>query len=312
MKQPVLLSFLLVALSASAQTTLLEESFDTYAEGSGMVDNDPANWGLWPGGDDQVVSTAFAQSGTNSMACISNSAPNGGPGDLLLLLGDRTTGVYDLGWSMMIPADKGGYFNLQHAEAVGTAGSFGLEVVFAGGTITATAADNEQTGTYVAGEWMDILLNVDLDNSGAVLFVNGAPLTTWPFELATDGTDVTPQLGAIDFYSYGDGTAIGEYYVDDVNYVQTSAGGIGMGELAEGALRVFPNPTDQAVSVMLPQGISQQADVRVLDVAGNVVARPSIWTARAMRIDLSALAAGVYLLRIADGENQWIERVVKR
>jgi Secretion system C-terminal sorting domain len=312
MKKPVLLSLLLATLNASAQTTLLEESFDTYAEGSGMVDNDPTHWALWPGGEDQVVSTAFAQSGTNSMACVSTSAANGGPGDLLLLLGDRTTGVYDLGWSMLVPSDKGGYFNLQHAEDVGASGSFGLEVVFVDGTITATAAGVDQTGTYVAGEWMDILINVDVDNSGAALFVNGTPITTWPLEMDTEGGDVAPQLGAIDFYSYGDGTVIGEYYVDDISYVQTSAGGIGMGEFGASSVRVFPNPADDAVSVILPRVLGPQAVVQVVDAAGQVVARPSLLSARGLRIPMQGVASGVYMLLIQDGEQRWMERVVKR
>lgn len=311
MKRSVLLFFLLPTLTMHGQTVLLEEGFDAYTEGSGMVDNDPTNWAIWPGGADQVVSTAFAQSGTNSMACISDDAANGGPGDLLLLLGDRTTGIYDLGWSMYIPADKGGYFNLQHAEDVGSSGSFGLEAAFAGGTVTATAGGSEATGTYVPGEWTDILINVDIDNGGAALFVNGTAVTTWDFTQDTEGGTVTPQLGAIDFYSYGDGTAQGEYYVDDISYVQTSAGGIGLAEHIGGDMRVFPNPAQQAVNVSLRDPVGPTASIRLLDMTGKRVAEPIILSARAVRFPVESLPAGVYLVRVEDGANAYAARVTK-
>ncbi len=309
MKKRLLLPLVLVPLAINAQTTLLEESFDSYTEGSGMQANDPDNWAIWAPGDDQVVSTAQALSGTNSMACISTSAADGGPGDLLLLLGDQTAGVYNLGWSMLIPVDKGGYFNIQHSEDV-TTPVFALEVLFAGGTVTATADNNEATGTYVPGEWMEILINVDLDNAGAVLFVNNEAVTTWPFDTQTDGTAADSQLGAIDFYSYGDGTTIGEYYIDDVSYVQTS-GGIGMPENRNAAVRVFPNPTQDRVFVALAQPLSQQAAVRLVDLSGRSVAAPSLISARSLSFDLNGLAQGTYLVRIDDGDRSVVERVVK-
>ncbi len=309
MKKHVLLPFLLTALATTGQTTLIDESFDAYAEGSGMVANDPDHWAVWPGGEDQAVSTAFAQSGTNSLACISTDAAAGGPGDLLLLLGDKTTGIYDLGWSMYIPAGKGGYFNMQHTEDV-TTPLFALEVTFAGGTITATADNTDLTGTYASDEWFDILINVDVDNAGAALFVNGTPLITWPFDTETDGTASDSQLGAIDFFSYGDGTDIGEFYIDDVSYVQQS-GGIGMAELGVDGALAFPNPMRDGLYVTLQQPLSLQATVELVDVTGQRVSAPVFISSRSLRFAVEDIAAGIYFVRITDGERRIVERVVK-
>jgi hypothetical protein len=309
MKKHVLLPFLLATLASNAQTVLLEESFDGYAEGSGMVTNDPAHWALWDPGEDQVVSTAFAQSGTNSLSCISNNAADGGPGDLLLLLGDRTTGIYDLSWSMYIPSGKGGYFNVQHAEDV-SAPLFALEVTFAGGTVTATGDNSDQTGSYPSDEWVDILLNFDLDNAGAVLFVNNEPVITWPFDTETDGTASDSQLGAIDFYSYGDGVDSGEYYIDDLSYVQQSAG-IGMVENGANTARVFPNPAQNALFVTVQDPLSQQASVQLMDVTGQLVMVPTLISSRTLRFQVEGLAAGIYFVRITDGARRIVERVVK-
>lgn len=309
MKRTLLLPCLLVALTTNAQTVLLEESFDTYTEGSGMTTNDPAHWALWDPGEDQVVSTAFALSGTNSLACISTDAAAGGPGDLLLLLGDKTTGVYDLSWSMYIPSGKGGYFNVQHAEDVSTP-LFALEVSFAGGTVTATGDNSDLTGSYPSDEWVDILLNVDLDNAGAVLFVNNTPVITWPFDTETDGTASDSQLGAVDFYSYGDGTDIGEYYIDDLSYVQQGSG-IGMAENASGATRVFPNPAQDALFVTVAEPLSQQASIQLVDMTGQVLMAPTAISSRTLRFGMADLASGIYFVRITDGDRRIVERVVK-
>ncbi len=309
MKRSLLLPCLLVAFTTNAQTVLLEETFDTYTEGSGMTTNDPTHWALWEPGEDQVVSTAFAQSGTNSLACISDNAADGGPGDLLLLLGDKTTGVYDLSWSMYVPSGKGGYFNVQHAEDVSTP-LFALEVSFAGGTVTATGDNSDLTGSYPSDEWFDVLLNVDLDNAGAALFVNNTPVITWPFDTETDGTPSVSQLGAIDFYSYGDGTDTGEYYIDDLSYVQ-QASGIGMAENTSGSTRVFPNPAQDALFVTVAEPLSQQASVQLVDVTGKVLLTPTAISSRTLRFGVADLASGVYFVRITDGDRHIVERAVK-
>ena len=310
MRKQLLLPFLFATLAINAQTTLLEESFDTYIVGSGMAANDPAHWVIWDPGEDQLVSNTYAQSGLNSMACLSNNAADGGPGDLLLLLGDRTTGIYDLGWSMYIPAGKGGYFNVQHTEDV-TSPSFALEVIFAGGTVTATADNTDLTGTYASDEWIDILLNFDLDNAGAVLFVNNEPVITWPFDTETDGTASESRLGAIDFYSYADGNDTGEYYIDDVSYVQLSAGGIGMVENGTDAARVFPNPAQEVLLVTVREPLSQQASVQLVSVTGQVLMAPTFISSRTLRFRVEDLASGIYFVRITDGERRIVERVVK-
>ncbi|HRH38207.1 MAG TPA: hypothetical protein PK760_07675, partial [Flavobacteriales bacterium] len=147
----------LLLTAASSQTVIIDEDFDTYTEGSGMSVNDPANWAIWSGGADQVVSTAHALSGTQGLACISTSAANGGPGDQLLLLGDQTAGRFALTWSMYIPSGKGGYFNIQHAEDVGTP-SFAAEVIFADTVVTVTANNADATGTFPYDAWFSVVV----------------------------------------------------------------------------------------------------------------------------------------------------------
>lgn len=309
MKTPLLISALLTAAAIQGQTVLIDESFDSYAEGTGMTANDPAHWALWTGAEDQEITTDVAQSGFNSLACISDNAADGGPGDLLLLLGDKTGGIFDLSWSMYIPAGKGGYFNIQHAEDVSTP-SFAAEVILQGDTVTVTVDNTDLTGTYVSDEWFDILINVDLDNAGAALFVNAEPIATWAFDTETGGASAPSQLGAIDFYSYGGGTDTGAYYIDDVRYVQT-AGGIGMDEPSAPIIHVFPNPALDVLMMTTPEPLSQQASVRLVDATGRLVATPVSISRTSLRFSVGGLTPGIYCVEVTDGGQRTVERVVK-
>ncbi|MBP7449414.1 MAG: T9SS type A sorting domain-containing protein [Flavobacteriales bacterium] len=74
--------------------------------------------------------------------------------------------------------------------------------------------------------------------------------------------------------------------------------------------RLFPNPTNSMVQVVLPDGLS--GVLRVCDAAGR-----DVLPARAMQagtsgtIDVSALAAGIYTIHVG-GQRPWSERLVVR
>ena len=295
MKRTLLLPLALIGITgAMAQTVILNEPFDDHAVGTGMSVNDPANWGIWPGGEDQFVTAAQARSGTKSLGCISTSVVNGGPGDLLLLLGDRTSGVYDLSWWMYIPDAKGGYFNVQHTEDV-TTPSFAAEVIFNGGNVSGAANNVDITGIYPIAAWFEVRMIFDLNNSTAALSVNGAELLAWPFATETDGTVGLNQLGCIDFFSYGGGTVIGEAYVDDVLYSDIS--NISIEETAVGQLRSYPNPANDALTIEGGFGSASTA-VQFFDAAGKQVQVPVMRSGDLLRADVAGLASGLYTVRI--------------
>jgi type IX secretion system substrate protein/PA domain-containing protein len=166
-------------------------------------------WGLTPGaGDDAIVSDAQAASGTQSLLV---SEANGD--DMLLLLGDQTSGNYLLTWKMYIPTGATGYFNTQKIE--GSPGTeFGMQVeFFADGTSTLDAgAADVVTVNWTADTWMNISLNVDLDNDWIVYSIDGVEVYSWPASWGTFVETGMLQLGAINFF----GNTGTEQYIDDV------------------------------------------------------------------------------------------------
>lgn len=300
MKRTVLLPLALISLTGTmAQTMLIDETFDAYAVGTAMSANDPAHWAVWPGGDDQYVSAAYARSGSNSLACISTSIVNGGPGDQLLLLGNKTTGTYDLTWWMYIPDAKGGYFNVQHAEDV-TTPSFAAEVIFNGGNVSGSANNVDISGIYPVAAWFEVKMLFHLNDSSATLTVNGTDLITWPFATETDGTVGPNQLGCIDIFSYGGGTVMGEAYIDDLSYTDIS--NISVQETAIGQVRAYPNPADDVLTIEVAAGAASAA-VQLFDATGKLVYVPVMRSGDVLRADVAGLASGVYTVRINNNGN---------
>jgi hypothetical protein len=86
-------------------------------------------------------------------------------------------------------------------------------------------------------------------------------------------------------------------------------GATGVEEGHAASMRVFPNPGEGLITVVLPQH-AIGSDYRLVDITGAEVLRGRIGGAQ-MDLDLSALAAGAYLLRV-EGDRVAPVRVVKR
>lgn len=171
------------------------------------------HWDTWSGNEggaeDGIVSTEQAASAPNSMKIISTSA-QGGPQDVMLLLGNKTTGRYELKFKIYVPAGKNGYYNVQQTFPVG-AGDWNLNVFFnnnGAGQITDGANAPLANFTYPHDQWFECRHVFDLDNNLASYYMNG---------VFVKKTAYARDLGGIDFYGTNN---ISTFYVDDVEYVE--------------------------------------------------------------------------------------------
>lgn len=310
-----LICFALAGSVATGQV-IVNEDFESYTVGSTIAASNPAQWSTWSGGvvaEDATISNAYASSGTQSIAVIQTAAA-GGPVDCLLLLGDSANGSYTLSWKMYIPAGKGGYFNIQHLENPGV--EFAAEFVFRlNGTVLVTAAGDTASAPYPHGQWFQVDLTFLLDEATptATFNLDQAPVHSWAFNTQTDGTAGTNALGSIDFFAYaGTNAADGEYYVDDVHYEKL--GGTGVGEPGIPGVITYPNPVTDRLWVEWP-AVGGAVQVTLCDAAGRSIEelRPTGLAAGGrLGIDMGALPAGVYGLRVSDGVRSGMHRVVKR
>ncbi len=165
-------------------------------------------WGGTPGAaDDAVVSDAFASSGSQSLLV---SAANGD--DMLLLLGNQTTGNYLLTWKMYVPMGSGGYFNVQKTEVAGE--EFGMQTFLnTDGTATIDQAGaGSITYNWTPDVWMNMSLNVDLTNDWTTYTIDGVAVGGWPASDQALAVGGMLQLGAINYFGGADVTQ----YIDDV------------------------------------------------------------------------------------------------
>ncbi|MDQ3100251.1 MAG: T9SS type A sorting domain-containing protein [Bacteroidota bacterium] len=300
----------------NAQDILISENFDSYMAGDAVAEVAGAPWSTWsgtPGGvDDVMITSDQAYSGTNSMEFV-GTAPAGGPGDLILQLGDRTTGVYSLSWWMYIPTGSGGYFNIQHTQTPGT--QWGLDVMFlADGSIhTVADAMTDSSTTYAHDEWFQVNMFIDLNNSIGAFTVNQNMPITWQFDTQVGGeAGGLNQLGGINFFTYAGGTDLPHFYIDDVMFVDLSTVSVGENTMSQAVL--YPNPVKDLLTIELPSN-SGTTLVSIVDLTGRTVIEGASFKQQGnvarTQLDLAGMPQGLYMVRIQDGLDEVVYRVVK-
>ncbi len=199
------------------------DNFETYTQGG--IDPQADFWEVWPGTPvDAQVTSDQALSGVNSLHIPGDNAT-----DLLLLLGDRTTGKYELSWNIFAPFGAEAYYNIQKQEVTG---EYAFDCLFRGnGTgglfegidgfnnfYSATSNFNYPTDT-----WFTVMHHIDLDNDIIELIIDNQIVYSWPFsDQSFISTPGILQLGAVNFRSI---SSSNNYYVDDVLFVEVTGVG---------------------------------------------------------------------------------------
>lgn len=313
MRKPLLfVAALALAGSLQAQTETFFDDFEGYVNGDliGLISDD---WSTWTGvtSEDAPVSNAYAFSGTNSLE-IENDGAN--PADIVLPLGDLTSGKHDISWKMYIPNGQGGYFNLLHDWGLDGSYEWAIDVFFSStGDITWTAGGVDGGGeTFTPDSWFDVKVAADLDNDMGYLYFDGVLVLEWQWSLnnANGGAGLN-QLSAVDFFGTeptGSGTAL--YYVDDVKVEDSTGLSVEESTQAE-ALSFFPNPADDNVQLSW-SGNTAFLNVEIVNLTGQIVRQVRLTSGENQTINVSDLPAGVYLARSTENGLRQTQRLVIR
>jgi hypothetical protein len=310
----LLLFVLLVSFCqrSHAQLVLIDENFDAYTDGAPVAQTVGLPWSTWnnqQGGIyDTQLSSEQASSGTLSML-LSSTVAAGGPADIMLRLGDRTTGAYILSWNMYIPQGFGGYFNVQHFEVIG-AGSWAMDCTFLPNGLVETSANTLQTTAFYPHDaWFEVKLSFDLGAQQAMMFLNGQYVTGWPTNLNSAGAAGINQLGGINFYAYAGGAGQTRYYVDDVLFLEDLSVDV-RAMLPDNGSTVYPNPVSDVLNVIMSDAA---ADLILFDATGRIVIREGSNAAANSQIamDVSRLPAGPYFLHVEGASGRTVHRIVK-
>jgi len=217
---------LLACLLANAQNLPYNEPFESYPVNALIAQSNPVWWNTWsnaPGsGEDGPVVSTFSFSPSKSLMVRKEGTATT---DLILKLGDKTSGVFELSWYMYLETAKCGYYNFQHYQIPGT--ELACEVYFkADGSGELFAGSlSPKTFTYPKNAWFLVHHFMDLNNNIIQLSVNGKVVKSWPLNYQPGTTTGTKKIGCIEFFATaksGSGETPG-YYVDNISYVQTGA-----------------------------------------------------------------------------------------
>lgn len=299
-------------LSASAQTVLFEDNFDSYTVGTGVVAQNSAYWAYWSAGtaSDATVSSDFASSGANS------ANVNGTGTDLVLPIGPFTTGKYDIKFKMYLPAGAGGYFNALHAwSGSSTTYQWACDVFFDGTGVATWTTGGAAGGAVTVGTdtWFDVQITADLDNDLGRIYLNGVVANEWQWSLNNaNGTAGTNAIAAVDFYGTNTAGTAGNYYIDDVQVIEST--GVSVKPTAQNKISkvsIYPNPTNSNFNIEIPESFVG-GEINIIDLTGKVVMKDRVTQSSIKRIDISNLNDGIYLIRMNNGSNQYTDRLIKK
>jgi hypothetical protein len=202
---------------------LYADDFESYNVGEYLAVQNPDWWTTWsgaPGGsEDALISDEQALSGSQSVKVD-------GTTDLVLKMGDKTSGKYQLKFHYYVPAGYGGYFNIQHFESPGV--EWAYEVFFGATGSGYLNAGSVQVAVfnYDPDTWIEIDNYIDVTNDWTQLYINGTLLYEWPFSWQYNAQNGTNQLGGMDVWA---GAPTGEtplYYMDDLEFIQLEGGAL--------------------------------------------------------------------------------------
>jgi len=197
-------------------TDLLEpffDDFDSYTVGGQLVCQNPIDWSTWNTApcdpvQDAYISDNYAYSGTNSAVFVQDN-------DVVKLLGTQTSGKWDIGFMIYIPAGKTGYFNCESEFATWWAMECYFEVggsgMFFGGSATGIPFN------WIENTWQLCRVVVDLDFDLAEFWLDGVLINSWQWTLGSVGQGGPLQLDVVDFWG---AFATDEMYVDDFMFGQ--------------------------------------------------------------------------------------------
>ena len=217
MKRTFLLILAIAFLGANsfAQSVIYQDDFEAYTVGDYLCTQTTV-WTTWsnaPGtAEDAFISDDYAASPTKSVKID-------GTTDLVLPLGDKQNGTFEVAFSYFIESGYGGYYNLQHYEAPGT--EWAVEVYFASDGTGEINADGATIAfSYANAAWVEILNVVNMDDDIAEIWMDGVLLHSWTWSTQSGGGSGANQLGGLNVYA---GAPAGDdplFYMDDVTYAQ--------------------------------------------------------------------------------------------
>ncbi len=297
---------LLFAFSVNAQ--IIEDDFESYDLGP-IGDQNPDVWRTWSDGflDAESVTVNANQQFSGSKSGFIGAGP--GPQDAILKLDNLDFGDWTLQFQMYIPADKGGYFNIQGEIPDGS-----LTGVFNSGNITfnsegidpgvgvevfPNAPEFNYEFDYPEGQWFKVSIYFDLEGGDLPTYqlsIDGVIANETPIPFQADVI-----LGGIDFFA---NDANCEYFIDDILFVEGTLSSVSFDSIE---LKAYPNPVVDVLNIKSANTID---NVSVYNLLGQTILKVSP-NSLETQLDFSDFSKGSYLVEITVGNKKAVKKIIK-
>ncbi|MCK5051406.1 MAG: T9SS type A sorting domain-containing protein [Candidatus Cloacimonetes bacterium] len=203
-----------VSWSAPIGEQIIYENFDSFNVGDyiAVVGENWTTWSNAPGGaEDALVTDVQAASPENSVVVEENQ-------DLVLIMEDYTTGIYQFNMKMYVPTGYCGYFNLQKTSTPGEEWAFQIYYQTDGTALADAGGAGAVTHAFNHDEWMDLKVVVDLDSDWATYYFNDVEMIGYQWTLGCFGTPGLLQFGGVNIWGGANSTTTDTpmFYMDDV------------------------------------------------------------------------------------------------
>lgn len=305
MKKFYLLAAALVfGFTANAQ---LSDGFEDYPLGS-YFGGHWTNWDLVSNASNIIVSDEQAASGSQS-GFIANDEVQ----DPIWNVGMTTGGTWTFSLDFYIDFGGAGYFNGQHdLGALGETGNWAFENYIgydptqtgmppAPGDAYFTSGGTAYPYNYMEEEWINFAVEQNMDNNTVKIFMDGTQLDFGVDIPFGDNPTYQGKINGYDFYSAGPTNFM---YIDNLNFYQGEF--MGTKDLTVTEISVYPTVTKDFVNVVAKSTIN---NVAVYNTLGQQVLKSNPDSANA-QLNVSALPAGVYMVKIQSGKQIVTKKIV--
>jgi hypothetical protein len=299
-----------IALPFIFNAQLMSENFDAYADGDILSIVGSSNgWGEWNGGsgtaESNTASSMFAFSGLNSGKAIGGN--NG-----LWTWTDITEGTLKYSMQLYVPDESNGaYIGLGDAAMTFQPNSInvlGDSLLFA--LDWGAQALIGSPVTITSDSWIAIDFILDLDNQTAEFIVDGT-------SIGVGGTAFGTSLGFGGINFWGEalnpftGTQLpAEYYFDNLSVADLLAS---IEEENTLSMNISPNPSNGQFTINFNDCDFEKANMTISNMTGAVIYSKSLNSVSNTIQDFNLdLKSGLYLVRVANDENEFTSRIVIR
>jgi len=147
-----------------------------------------------------------------------------------------------------------------------------------------------------------------LNNAAKITIDNGT------LRIMRTGTDFTSQIN--DHKAAGRIVAVAgkEIVVSfDGVYTNVTAQTVsGLADVTKNAFTVYPNPATDFISIQSQDGLSDTVTVSIINLLGEVVAKHSVNAATENNINISALSAGMYMVKAESATATSVTKIIKK